>query len=149
MESNQIAFLDKEQSGQVIQSRFHAREVRQLQTTLPGADSPLSNSRRAGYGLPCRNCKAYYAANVVSCPYCGCMERASSVATNASQPAAVIRKELRGIQDEIPEAPSRAIREEPGNTALSDEDRERVLRAPNNPAAALRCTVEMNHMNEH
>jgi hypothetical protein len=75
------------------------------------------------------------------------MERASAVATNAPQPAVVIKKELRGTQAEIPDAPSRASLEEPENRIVSDEDRERVLHAAINPAAAFRCTVEMNHMN--
>ncbi len=31
--------------------------------------------KHVGYGLPCVNCRAYYAANLAVCPVCGCPER--------------------------------------------------------------------------
>jgi hypothetical protein len=31
--------------------------------------------KHVGYGLPCANCRAYYAANIAVCPICGCRER--------------------------------------------------------------------------
>ena len=110
MESNQIAFLNKEQSGQVIQSRFHAREVRQLQTTLPGADSPLSNSRRAGYGLPCLKCHLYYPADLDECPTCHHKERVSAVAPK------------------LPIRPAQAIPDALPDGAALEKEREEFLR---------------------
>jgi hypothetical protein len=29
------------------------------------------------YGLPCSNCKIYYAAELAACPICGCGDRIS------------------------------------------------------------------------
>jgi hypothetical protein len=31
--------------------------------------------KQVGYGLPCANCRAYYGADLTSCPICGCVER--------------------------------------------------------------------------
>lgn len=31
--------------------------------------------KHLGYGLPCANCRAYYAADLTACPICGCSER--------------------------------------------------------------------------
>jgi hypothetical protein len=31
--------------------------------------------KQVGYGLPCSNCRAYYGADLTSCPICGCAER--------------------------------------------------------------------------
>ena len=31
--------------------------------------------KHVGYGLPCANCRAYYAANIAVCPVCGCHDR--------------------------------------------------------------------------
>lgn len=33
------------------------------------------NPKQVGYGLPCANCRAYYTANLTSCPICGSAER--------------------------------------------------------------------------
>ena len=31
--------------------------------------------KHVGYGLPCANCRAYYRADLLTCPICGCSER--------------------------------------------------------------------------
>jgi hypothetical protein len=31
--------------------------------------------KQVGYGLPCSKCRAYYGADLTSCPICGCAER--------------------------------------------------------------------------
>lgn len=143
MENNRTASLSEQQPNQVIQSRLH--------------DSSPSKGPTVRYGLPCRNCKAYYAANVIGCPYCGCIERALAVATNVSQPAAAIKEELRSLQAEISGANSQAKPEEPGDRARLDEDRERVLpeyktqiyadHPQINPVVSFQCNVENNHRN--
>ncbi len=38
---------------------------------------------RIRYGLPCANCRGYYAANLESCPVCNCTKRMSPFATTA------------------------------------------------------------------
>jgi hypothetical protein len=39
---------------------------------------PLPQHRPARFGLPCANCKAYYAPDVPACPICKCAERVSA-----------------------------------------------------------------------
>ncbi len=53
---------------------------------------PAENAHKAvGYGLPCSNCRAYYAADLPACPICKCTQRVSSsetgVASASGQPA--------------------------------------------------------------
>jgi len=38
---------------------------------------------RIRYGLPCANCRGYYAANLDSCPVCNCTRRVSPFANAA------------------------------------------------------------------
>src|SRR3989441_7298744 len=35
----------------------------------------IKENRSARFGLPCANCKAYYASDLPSCPICKCAER--------------------------------------------------------------------------
>ncbi len=35
-------------------------------------------SKCVGYGLPCASCRAYYRADLLTCPICGCSERVSA-----------------------------------------------------------------------
>jgi rRNA maturation endonuclease Nob1 len=34
-----------------------------------------AHAKHLGYGLPCSNCRAYYAADLTACPICGCSDR--------------------------------------------------------------------------
>jgi hypothetical protein len=88
-----------------------------------------------GYGLPCANCRTYYAADQAVCPVCKSNERVSATVApvGASQPA----------NEPIPES-----------TTL-EEERERFLqefksqiysaRMEINAAASFRCSLEENH----
>jgi hypothetical protein len=109
-------------------------------------------SRRIGYGLPCANCKTYYAADLTACPYCGCPERIAS--STAPVPATELKQELENLRAEIEQAlggDAQAAQIAP----RSPEERERSLREYKsqlyanhtqiNPAAAFRCTLERNH----
>jgi hypothetical protein len=40
-----------------------------------------AHDRRTRYGLPCANCRIYYAAELTSCPVCQCKERVSPTLT--------------------------------------------------------------------
>lgn len=109
--------------------------------------------RRAGYGLPCANCRTYYAADLSACPYCGCPDRMGPSA--APVPATDLKQELESLRAEI----AQALGEEPAppspEAAYSPEERERRLKQYKsqlyashtqiNPAAAFRCSLERNH----
>ena len=41
------------------------------------------------YGLPCANCRLYYAAELTACPICGCGDRISPM-TGLVRPAAML-----------------------------------------------------------
>jgi hypothetical protein len=106
-----------------------------------GLENPLqgipaaSEHKAGGYGLPCSRCRAYYPADLKSCPICKCSERVS--------PAAVAA---------LPVAPA-APQPEQG-TPLEDE-RERFLKQLKsqvfashtqiNAAATFRCVLDHNH----
>jgi hypothetical protein len=91
--------------------------------------------RATGYGMPCSNCKTYYAFDLKACPVCKATERISPTA-----------------------APLRSTVAEtcPDPVAL-EEERERFLREfksqvfasqmPLNPTAGSHCSREENHPN--
>ena len=39
-------------------------------------------TKQVGYGLPCANCRAYYGADLTSCPICGSAERVPANGTD-------------------------------------------------------------------
>src|SRR5437016_1026491 len=43
----------------------------------------FKQQRSMRYGLPCVNCKAYYASDLSACPMCKCAERVSATGTEA------------------------------------------------------------------
>jgi hypothetical protein len=96
---------------------------------------PQIGPKQTGYGMPCANCKTYYAADLKACPVCKTGERLS--------PAAVpVRSTI---------APAEVC---PDPVAL-EEERERFLRefkaqvfasqSPINVSANLPCTHQENH----
>jgi hypothetical protein len=109
--------------------------------------------RRAGYGLPCANCKTYYTADLTACPYCGCQERIAS--STAPVPATELKHELENLRAEIAQALGGQPQPAAQEPAATPEDRERLLKEYKsqlyashtqiNPAAAFRCTLERNH----
>ena len=90
--------------------------------------------KRVGYGLPCANCRTYYAADLSTCPICQSKERVSpsTSATTAGQ-----------VFEQAPD---------PG---VLEAERERFLREFKaqvyashmqiNATAAFRCGIEENH----
>ena len=95
--------------------------------------------KRAGYGLPCANCKTYYTADLPSCPVCKSSERVSPVVP-------------------LPVAPVVAPEESPDPEAI-EQERERFLREFNaqvyasqfqaSPLPAPNCVKEGNHSGTH
>lgn len=109
--------------------------------------------RRVGYGLPCANCKTYYAADLTACPYCGCPDRIAS--STAPVPATELKQELENLRAEIAQALGEGPLLTGPEAAQTPEERERFLKQYKsqlyashtqiNPATAFRCTLERNH----
>lgn len=98
------------------------------------AVAPQVVPKQAGYGMPCANCKTYYASDLKACPVCKRAERVS--------PTAVA---LRTV------SPT----EQCPDPVELEEERERFLRdfkakvfasqLPMSPNGSLRCAHEENH----
>jgi len=106
-------------------------------TTAAAAPAgPQIVPKQAGYGMPCANCKTYYAADLKACPVCKTAERVSPA-------AAPVRASL--LTNEVC----------PDPVAL-EEERERFLRefksqvfasqVPANGAGNMRCIRDENHL---
>ena len=139
---------ESEQGTQVPRRNNPATEARR--TEPPSAER---SGRRVAYGLPCANCKTYYAADLAACPYCGCPERIGTSA--APVPATELKQELENLRAEI----AQALGDEPllpgPAVGRTPEERDQFLKQYKsqlyashtqiNPATAFRCTLERNH----
>lgn len=104
-------------------------------TSPPRASEPNQVVRHVGYGLPCAQCKTYFAADLPACPICKCTERVSPAAAAA------------GVGP-LPDEPV-------PDSATLEREREKFLREfklqvyaehlQGNAAASLSCSVESNH----
>jgi hypothetical protein len=98
--------------------------------------------RRVGYGLPCAECKTYYAADLKACPVCKATQRVSPTAAPATLPVS--------SSEHLPDTSGL-----PPDEAALEEERERFLREFKshvyashmqiNAAASFRCSREENH----
>ena len=139
---------DAEQGRQVPHRSTTPAEPRRSEPVVPERAG-----RRIGYGLPCANCKTYYAADLAACPYCGCPERIASSA--APVPATELKQELENLRAEIEQALGGDLQVTAPTRARTPEERDRFLKEYKsqlyashtqiNPAAAFRCTLERNH----
>ncbi len=103
------------------------------------AARPQPAPKQTGYGLPCANCKTYYAADLTTCPICQSPERVSP--TGASASASLSSSEQ--LPDLAPD------------DAVLEEERERFLREFKsqvyashlqiNAASSFRCSKEEIH----
>ena len=113
-------------------------EASLLKSADQGKGAPPDASaehKSAGYGLPCSKCRAYYPADLNSCPICKSAERVSAAAVAA-----------------LPVVPAVAA---PQASAPLEDERERFLRQLKsqvfashtqiNAAATFRCVLEHNH----
>jgi hypothetical protein len=126
--------MKKPVSPAVLPSQSDTQTIdRVAKPNLPIA--PQSVPKQAGYGMPCANCKTYYAADLKVCPVCKGGERVSPTAVPARSTA----------------LPSESC---PDPVAL-EEERERFLRdfkaqvfasqLPMTPNGNLPCTHEESH----
>ena len=150
MDPNRSSWNPESQSNTQVPRR-NTTPAAEPRRSEPAA--PERASRRIGYGLPCANCKTYYAADLTACPYCGCPERIAS--SSAPVPATELKQELENLRAEIEQALGSEPQPPAHQTPRSPEERERFLREYKsqlyanhtqiNPAAAFRCTLERNH----
>jgi len=67
-------------------------QTSQPQTTAD--HQPVPEPKRVGYGLPCARCKAYYAADLSTCPYCQCAERVAPTEQEIMRPSSALKEEI-------------------------------------------------------
>ncbi|MGA8489657.1 MAG: hypothetical protein WB711_04495 [Terriglobales bacterium] len=89
--------------------------------------------KQAGYGMPCANCKTYYAADLKACPVCKTGERVSPTAAPLRSTAA----ELCPDPVELEEERERFLRDFKAQVFASQ--------LPINVTGNLSCTHEENH----
>ncbi|HLK31928.1 MAG TPA: hypothetical protein VKT29_02495 [Terriglobales bacterium] len=140
--------LEDEKSPQVPRPSSDAHRNEQAGTISQRGERASS---RVGYGLPCAQCKTYYAADAPVCPHCGCPERIAPSA--APTPATELKQELEQLRTEIAQALGGPLSD--GTPAYTPEEKEKFLREYKsklyathtqiNPAAAFRCTLDRNH----
>ena len=94
-------------------------------------DVPTEPAHRAiGYGLPCSNCRAYYPADMTSCPICKSTVRVSSNESQVPAAQAAPVAEIDGEREEyLKELKSQAFA---SHTQI-------------NAAATFRCVLEHQH----
>jgi hypothetical protein len=67
--------------------------------------------RRIGYGLPCAQCKTYYAADLASCPICTSPQRVSPIEAPEPDPAILMQAETVCGADQLEQERERFLRE--------------------------------------
>ena len=72
---------------------------------------PAPVSRRIGYGLPCAQCKTYYAADLVACPICKSAQRVSPIEALEPDPAILTQAETVLDADQLEQERERFLRE--------------------------------------
>ena len=118
--------------------------------------------RRARYGLPCANCKAYYASDLPACPICKCAERVPAreaevkTAKMLKKPSGgVLQRALRSFinHDSTPARRQRRLavhRDEDGKSFLLES---KLLLCANtdeiNAGAGSPCILDENHNTQH
>jgi len=95
----------------------------------------VPETRQAGYGLPCAECKTYYAADLPACPICKSPERVSPTAIPV--PAAV--------QSADPTPDSDQLEAERERFLLQLKSQVYAAHTQINAAASFRCSVETSH----
>ena len=108
-------------------------QARQIQGFQEDASS---EAKRPGYGLPCANCKTYYAADLSSCPVCRSAQRVS--------PLASLQKIVPAEQ--LPDPKQIEVERERFLSDLNGKILATPL-APEQAAPAAHCTRPEKHLN--
>ena len=93
-------------------------------------------AKRPGYGLPCANCKTYYAADLTSCPVCRSAQRVSPLASLQKIVPAEQLPDLKQIEAER----ERFLRDLNGQIVATPL-------APEQASPAAHCTRPEKHLN--
>jgi len=114
----------------LVKAPITSNPERHMPLRAPAPPLPELAPKAAGYGLPCSNCRAYYAADLGACPICKCTERVSLSASS------------------VPRSPVAAS----GPSADMDDERGQFLKELKsqafashtqiNTAASFRCVLE-------
>lgn len=102
----------------------------------PQIAAPQVVPKQAGYGLPCANCKTYYAADLKACPVCKTAERVSPSAAPAR--ASVLTNEVCPDPIALEEERERFLREFKSQVFASQ--------VPANATGNMRCIRDENHL---
>src|SRR5439155_8147235 len=95
-------------------------EPQRVETSSQSPEGVQGGTKRIGYGLPCAKCKAYYAADITVCPYCGCGERVAASSESVPQPATQLKHELENLRAEIAQALGQGIGEDAQDPRLEE-----------------------------
>ena len=126
--------ISKAVSPAVLPANSDAQPAVRAAKATPNV-GPQIVPKPAGYGMPCANCKTYYAADLNACPVCKSAERVSPTAA--------------------PARPTAAVSEICPDPIALEEERERFLRdfkaqvfasqLPINANPSMNCRYEENH----
>jgi hypothetical protein len=115
--------------------------------------------QRVGYGLPCANCKAYYASDLPACPICKCAERVPARGAKAKS-AKILKKASGGVLQRalgsfINLDPAPACRQRRQLAVHGDRDGKHfllesklLLCANTDAGASSLCILDENHKTE-
>lgn len=119
-------------------SAYGAAPARQRVEPRPEARNAFTQApiapKHTGYGLPCSNCKTYYAADLAACPICKSPQRVSPVAPLPTQTPA----------EQIPDPETLARERERFLKELNSQVIASPL-PPDLPAPAQHCNRVENH----
>lgn len=101
----------------------------------PTLSNPATAAKHAGYGLPCAQCKTYYAADLPSCPVCKSPQRVSVAASVAQVAPAEQLPDMQQLEAER----ERFLQE-------FNAQMHAAPLPPDLPTPAMHCTHVENHM---
>ena len=143
--------------SQDVRSRLHNDETQNDGLKIRAdKHAALKHHRRAGYGLPCANCKAYYASDLPSCPICKCAERVPATWA-VLKSAKMLEKSSGGVLQRsfMNLSPTPACSQRRQVAMDSDEDAKRFRLESKllpcadtdeiNAGASLSCNLDENH----
>jgi hypothetical protein len=96
--------------------------------------------RNIGYGMPCASCRAYYPADMDTCPICKSKERVS-LAAGSGRPASAVSASPASPRSNSEEAKRLAEERE----RLRELKSQIYASQPHVPAATFRCALDQNH----
>jgi len=140
-----------------VRSQLHNDETQKDGLKIRAdAHAALKHHRRAGYGLPCASCKAYYASDLPACPICKCAERVPARRAEVKS-AKMLEKASRGVLQRsfINLGPTPACSQRRQLAVHGDKDAKRFRLESKllpcadtdeiNAGASLSCNLDENH----